>query len=124
VAAIAVAVGGYVGYEKVAGKAKLAQVQPENNNTNKLQIASQKEREGFQNLIAGKYDDAIKSFQDSEGTYPGYHSVYELAKLIRSRRQDMNDESKRKEVFQLILDKYSYGVPSDLLNELKLMAKQ
>jgi len=92
--------------------------------TNKLQIASQKEREGFENLIAGKYDDAIKSFQASEDAYNSYHQVYELARLLRSRRQDMNDENKRKETFQIIVDKYSYGAPLDLLNQLRTIAKQ
>jgi len=92
--------------------------------TSKLQIASQKEREGFENLIAGKYDDAIKSFQASEDAYNSYHQVYELARLLRSRRQDMNDENKRKETFQIIVDKYSYGAPSDLLNQLRTIAKQ
>lgn len=92
--------------------------------TSKLQIASQREREGFEHLIAGKYDDAIKAFQASEDAYNSYHQVYELAKLLRSRRQDLNDENKRKEVFQVIVDKHSYGAPSDLLNQLKKMAKQ
>ena len=92
--------------------------------TSKLQIASQKEREGFENLVAGKYDDAIKSFQASEDAYNSYHQVFELSKLLRSRRQDVNDENKRREIFQLIVDKYSYGAPPDLLNQLKIMAKQ
>jgi len=91
---------------------------------NKLQIASQNEREGFENLIAGKYDDALKSFQAAEDAYNSYHQVFELAKLLKSRRKDIYDENKRKEIFQLIVDKYSYGAPSDLLNQLKIMAKQ
>jgi hypothetical protein len=92
--------------------------------TSKLQIASQKEREGFENLLAGKYDDAIESFQASEDAYNSYHQVFELSKLLRSRRQELNDENKRREIFQLIVDKYSYGAPPDLLNQLKIMAKQ
>jgi hypothetical protein len=91
--------------------------------TNRLQLASQKEREGFQNLLAGNFDDAIKSFQASEDATNSYHQVYELARLLRSRKDAMNDENQRKEIFQLIVDKYSYGAPSDLLNQLREMAK-
>ena len=92
--------------------------------TNRMQIASQKEREGFENLMAGKYDDAIKAFQAAEDAYHSYHQVYELARLLRAKAPDLNDDNKRKEVFQLIIDKYSYGAPPDLLNQLKVMATQ
>jgi hypothetical protein len=91
--------------------------------TNKVQLASQKEREGFENLIAGKYDDAIKSFQAAEEAYNSYHQVYEIAKLLRTRRSELDDDNGRKKMFQLMVDNYSYGAPSDLLNQLKIMAK-
>ncbi len=84
-----------------------------------LQIASEKEREGFQNLISSKYDNAISSFEASEKAYPTYHNVYELSKLIKSRKQDLNDSNKRKQVFQQIVSNYSYGIPADLLAQIK-----
>jgi hypothetical protein len=74
--------------------------------------------------MAGKYDDAIKAFQAAEDAYHSYHQVYELARLLRAKGPDLNDDNKRKEVFQLIIDKYSYGAPPDLLNQLKVMATQ
>ena len=89
----------------------------------KLQIAAQHERAGFESLLAGKYDDAIVSFQASEDAYNTYHQVYELARLLRSRKKDLNDESRRKEMLQLIVDRYSYGAPSDLLDQLRIMAR-
>lgn len=85
----------------------------------KFQKASQKEREGFEALIAGKYDDAIKAFQDSESIYNSYHQVYELARLINDHKQEMIDENKRNEIFKLIIDRYSYRAPQDLLDQLK-----
>ena len=88
-----------------------------------LQVAAQKEREGFENLIAGRYEDAAKSFQASEAAYNSYHNVNELARLLKTRGQEMNDENKRKEIFRLIVEKYSYGAPPDLLNQIKAMAK-
>lgn len=88
-----------------------------------LQLAAEKEREGFENLIHGKYGDAAKSFQESTDAYATYHNSAELARLIKDRGYEMSDGTKRKEVFQVIIDKYSWGVPQDLLNQLKEMAK-
>jgi hypothetical protein len=90
----------------------------------KFKDASKKEREGFDALISGKYDDAIKAFQDSENIYNSFHQVYELARLIKKNKQDMINEDKRNEIFQLIVDKYSYGAPQDLLDQLKEIAQK
>lgn len=103
-----------------AGNAGITIINAEKNS---LQLAADKEREGFQNLISEKYDNALSAFQASESAYPTYHQVYELSRLIKSRRQDLNDPSKRKEIFQLIVDNYSYGAPPDLLSQIRDIAK-
>ncbi len=86
-------------------------------------LAAQKEREGFEKLIAGDYDGAAQAFQAAEDASHGYHSVYELARLVRSKRADLDDPAKRKEVFRTIVTKHSFGAPADLINKLREMSK-
>jgi hypothetical protein len=86
-------------------------------------LATAKEREGFEKLIAGDYDGAAQAFRDAEDAYTSFHSAYELSRLIRSRRADLNDPVKRNGVFQTIVNKYSAGAPADLINKLKEMSR-
>lgn len=90
----------------------------------RLQRARNKEREGFQSLIDGDYDNAIASFQAAENAYNSYHNVYEIARPLRQKKFQMNDPVKKKEVFQKITRDYSYGVPSDLWQQVEAIANQ
>jgi hypothetical protein len=92
--------------------------------SNKLQIAKEKETEGFKNLINGNYDGAISSFQASEDTYNTYHNVYDIARLLRKNKSQLDDPTKKKEVFQTIVKKYPYGAPPDLLRQVEIIANQ
>src|SRR5262249_35927575 len=56
-----------------------------------LQKARQRERDGFQALLDGKYADALVAFQQSEDAYNGYHQVYEIARLLRAHKQEFNN---------------------------------
>ncbi|MEO6725878.1 MAG: hypothetical protein ABIU20_04335 [Blastocatellia bacterium] len=86
-------------------------------------LATTKEREGFEKLIAGDYDGAAQAFQDAENALSGFHSAYELSRLIRSRRSDLNDPAKRKEVFQIIVNKLSFGAPPEVISKMKELSK-
>lgn len=86
-------------------------------------LAAAKEKEGFQKLIDGDYDRAASAFQESENAYHGYHQVFELAELIRSRKNDLADPTRRKEVFRLIVKEYSYGAPAALLRQIEELSK-
>jgi hypothetical protein len=79
-------------------------------------VAGAKEREGFDNMLAGKFDAAILAFGEAEAVYPSYHSVYEIGRLLQNRRNDLSDAAGRKEVFQRIADLYL--VPSDIRRKL------
>lgn len=85
--------------------------------TSKSSIAEGKEREGFQNLLAGNYDGAIQAFEAAEKAYPSYHSVYEIGRLLKSRRSELDDPVKRGEILNEIAS--SYMVPSDLRQKMK-----
>jgi hypothetical protein len=102
---------------KAAGKSAIAII------TNVKNAASEEERKGFQALIDGNYDQAIAAFKAAENAYPGYHQVYEIARLISARRQDLNDPSKRKAVLQQIVVYFSWEAPADLLDQLKKAAQ-
>jgi len=84
--------------------------------TNKSSVAETKEREGFQNLLAGNYNGAISAFQAAEKAYPSYHSVYEIARILQSRRIDLDDPLRRREILKEIAT--SYMVPSDLRQKM------
>jgi hypothetical protein len=89
----------------------------------KLQLAKDKEREGFQSLIDGDYDNASAAFQAAESSYNGYHNVYELARILRENKSQMSDPAKKKEIFQRIVRDHSYGAPPDLWERVKTIAK-
>lgn len=90
----------------------------------KLATAKEKEREGFQNLLDGNYDDAIKSFQESEDSLNGYHSAYEIARLLRDNKHKLVDPAEKKEVYKTIANEHAYGAPPDLLKKVKVIAGQ
>lgn len=104
-----------------AGNTAITIIQKEKTSS---QTALEKEREGFQNLIDGKLDQSILAFEAAESAYPSYHQVYELARLIKSRKQALSDPATKKAVLTEIITSYSYGAPSDLLAQLRAMASQ
>lgn len=88
------------------------------------QFAKVKEREGFENLIAGDYDASINAFQSSENAWNGFHNTYDIARLLRKNKTHMNEPDIKKEVFGIIVSQYSYGAPTDLLEQIKTIASQ
>jgi len=89
----------------------------------KWRTAQEMERQGFIALIESRFDDAAKAFQASEDAANGYHYAYELARLIRKRRTDLQDPPKRKEVFKIIATSYSGGAPKELIDRLRDLSK-
>ncbi|MEO6589792.1 MAG: DUF308 domain-containing protein [Pyrinomonadaceae bacterium] len=88
------------------------------------QFAKVKEREGFENLIAGDYESSINAFQTSEDAWNGYHNTYDIARLLRKNKTQMDEPGKKKEVFGIIVSQYSYGAPTDLLEQIKAIPSQ
>jgi signal transduction histidine kinase len=54
----------------------------------------------------------------SDAAYSTYHKAFELARLLTSRKKELNDPVGRQEIFKTILDHYSYGMPDDIRSEL------
>ena len=88
------------------------------------QVASIEERKGFESLVAGKYDEARQHFENAESSYPGYHNVYEIARLLRRKKAELENPEARKKVLITILTSYSYKAPADLLEQLKMLTRE
>jgi hypothetical protein len=89
----------------------------------RLQTAQTMEREGFQNLVKGDFDKAIAAFEASEKALNSYHSVYEIARLLRRNQARLNTEEEKKAILQTVVNHHAYGAPPDLLQQLKSVSK-
>lgn len=94
-------------------------VASESDRATRFKRATQKEREGFEYLLAGEYDRAIEAFEDTEIIYPAFHQVYEIGRLLRGNRSKLDIPDERRKIFHEIVKKYSWETPPDLLLELK-----
>ncbi len=81
--------------------------------------ASALERQAFEHLLAGRYDEAQADFARAEQAYPGYHSVYEIARLIRQRRPALASPEAQEELLRTIATRHAYGAPADLLRRVR-----
>lgn len=84
-----------------------------------LDLARTKERDGFQSLLDGNFLKAQDDFQQSENAYNGFHQVYEIARLLRTRKSDFNSPDAKKEILQTIVKEDFRGAPPDLFDKLK-----
>ncbi|MGS2718852.1 hypothetical protein ACVBE9_11805 [Eionea flava] len=106
--------------EKNASR-ELAQVQQsstnikliENRSVSKL-AASTAERAGFQAILDRNIDVAISQFQSARKIWPEYHNVAELEKVLSNNKQNLTNENAWIDLEQLILQKYSWGMPEDI----------
>lgn len=90
---------------------------------NKYTIALEYEEKGFQFLIKGEYEKAIESFESAEKVYTSFHQVYEIARLLKKEQANMANAFVRKEVFNRIINEYSWKAPQKYLARLHEMAK-
>jgi hypothetical protein len=91
------------------------------------QAASVAELEGFKALLAHDLVSAKNYFGEAYKHYPEYHSVDEIYHQVLTastldnyaRADEVSKEKILDEVFQQIVDNYSWGVPEDVLTEMK-----
>lgn len=77
--------------------------------------ASRLERLGFESAINGNVKEAISYFEQCEKVYPSYHSAYEIIKFLKN-----NINSDKKTICKG-LQKYTWQVPKDIVDRLKLV---
>lgn len=105
-------------FRSVFEQKKANQPQKIINKLDGLQLAIQKERDGFELLISGKYSESIKAFNEANDAFPKYHCVSEISNLLKTSG-DLNNKEVRKSVIKRIVDEFSWKAPSDLLDQLR-----
>ena len=92
-----------------------------------LKNEADNERAGFQAIVNGNLSNARAYFGYAYKQSPQHHNVDEiynklLTEATTQKYDNANDSEKQKilkELFQTIIDKYSWGAPEDVLNQIK-----
>ena len=95
---------------------------PDTLTVNKQLMAAQAERRGFEAIVNGDAKTAIAEFTKAKELAPTYHNVAEIYTLLESRGRTLNNPTDWARFCKLILDKYSWGIPSDLRAEMEAKA--
>ncbi|MCP4150511.1 MAG: hypothetical protein GY757_22385 [bacterium] len=89
-----------------------------------FKAASKFEAQGFNHLLAGEFDKAIDAFDKSENSFPTFHQVYEISRLLRKERAKLDDPVQRKQIYQQIVNNLNYKAPPEMLDKLKKLASK
>ncbi len=82
------------------------------------------ETQGFTYLLAGEFDNAITAFNKAEISFPSYHQVYEISRLLRKEKANLDNPEKRRQIYLKIVNEMSYGAPPEMLDQLKELASE
>jgi hypothetical protein len=93
----------------------------------KINVASSQERRGFVSVIGGDLAAAREAFAAAYAAYPTYHNVDELKHRVFTAEKISKYRDARaarrnailRETIDLILTRYSWGIPPDLLPRLR-----
>lgn len=87
---------------------------------NPVTAAKDYERSGFQNIIDGDFINAENDFSRAEELSPKLHNVYEIRNSLRSTLKDGSiSQDEHNNLLRNIREKWSWGVPPDLLEQIK-----
>jgi hypothetical protein len=89
--------------------------------SNKFQIAQGLEIEAFDLLFEKNIDGAIAKFNETEKAYPGFHSVYDINKVLKAEKNSLQNPNsqKWKEIYSNILNNYSWKLPNEIIEKLR-----
>ena len=76
---------------------------------------------GFNKLVEKEIEDAIEAFTKSEKLWPDYHNVSEIRRLLVKKRENLEEKDSLEwaTLYETILEKYSWGMPSDVRRQLQ-----
>jgi tetratricopeptide (TPR) repeat protein len=83
------------------------------------QEARENELKGFNALIEGNFEKALTNFKNAYELYPDLHSVSEIYTLLVSSQSSFDEKQTRQMIYSEILDRYTWKVPQDLVQNLK-----
>lgn len=94
-----------------------ATIQRENTNS---ELAEKYELEGFNFLLQRDVNNAILSFRKSEESHNGFNMVYAIASYLDINRDELSDKKSDlwEEVYQTILNDYSWKMPDEIKTKL------
>ncbi len=78
------------------------------------QAAPALEQRAFDALFRSEWQTAADLFEAAEAARPGFHSVYELGRLLRRPPYNLNTPDGRRQLFGEIAQRYTYGLPPDI----------
>ena len=83
--------------------------------------ASKHESDGFDNILAGRWEAALDGFQSAYEAYPDYHNVREIQRLLRQNMEALmaGDKATVREVLHSIVERYSWGAPADVIKSIR-----
>ncbi len=79
---------------------------------------------GFEAMVSGDIDGAIKGFESAEAVYPTFQSAYDIARLLKRNKDQWSDVNVRKSVYNQIATEYSWKAPQEYISKLKELAAQ
>lgn len=95
---------------------KLDEIITKNKEVNKAALARDFEIKGINALKSDDLNAAEKNFKAAVDAYPGFHSAYEISKVIKEKKKlNMPAEEASKEVLKEIKTKYNWKINKDLL---------
>lgn len=99
-------------------------LQFQNNNigaASREEQAEKLEREALFFLLDKDIDQAIEKLEKCEEIFPGYHSVYEVLRLLKKDRESLSDEASPlwQELYLRILENFSWKLPESIKKKLR-----
>ncbi len=90
------------------------------------QRAAQLEKKALESLMNKEAEKAIQELEECEKIYPQYHSVYEVLQLLKKNRQELADRNSPKwqELYNGILENFSWRLPASIKAELKTLTAE
>ncbi len=86
--------------------------------------AAKYEMQGFSYLLSSEFDQAIAAFNKAERSFPSYHQVYEIGKLLQQEKENLNNLQKRRKIFERIANDMNFGAPPEMIEKLRELANQ
>ena len=87
-------------------------------------LASEKEKLGFESLLAKDLSLALKYFIESENAQNGRTNVYEISRYLKTRKKiSLQDDEFWKETYAKILNDFSGHIPPNVQREFRTLSK-
>lgn len=99
----------------------LLQIGSSKTTVSKFQQAKNLEAKAFNFLFAKDINQVISTLDACEKIYPGYHSVYDINRMLKAERENLSDPNspKWKEVYSRILKDYPWKLSEEIIEQLE-----